>query len=100
MEPTTRILKQGVIGISQFFSLQAAKEGNENILWNSAEIFTKMLSFSDFEQQSLIGAAGISIGSLIDDVMIGNGVYQEHQLAKLGCAMYAGYKLSLNDTIN
>ncbi len=99
MEPTTRILKQGVIGISQFFSLQAAKEGNANILWNSAEIFTKMLSFSDFEQQSLIGAAGISIGSLVDDVMIGNGVYQEHQLAKLVCAMYAGYKLSLNDTI-
>ncbi len=99
MEPTTRILKQGVIGISQFFSLQAAKEGNANILWNSAEIFTKMLSFSDLNHQSLIGAAGISIGSLIDDVMIGNGVYQEHQLAKLGCAMYAGYKLSLNDRI-
>ena len=35
-------------------------------------------SFSDFKQQSLIGAAGISIGSMIDDVMIGNGVYQEH----------------------
>ncbi len=96
-----KIGRQGVLGVSQFFSLQAPKqEGLKKYLCNGLEIFTKTLSFSDLTNtDSIIKASIIAIGSMIDDVLIDLEVYQDHNITKLGCAMYAGYKFNSSSLI-
>lgn len=106
-----KLQKQLLLGASNLIGLQAAKsDGINQVLYNGAEIFTKLLSFTDLPylgvdcnvgkgnntSPSLVGATGVAIASTIDDYMIQLGIYNEHHLAKAGCALYTAYKLTNN----
>lgn len=94
-----KIISEGLLGISSLIGLHAARAEYSNLLLNGAEIFTKLISFSDltdisYGNKSLIGAAGIACTSVIDDIIIQRGIYKEHYLSKAFCSLYAGYKMS------
>ena len=99
-----KIGKEALTGISSAISLEAARNnGSNNIALNALGMATKLLSFSDIycekSYDSVIGSLGITAASTIDDILISNGLIQEHHFAKLACAFYAGYKLSSNTQI-
>jgi hypothetical protein len=101
---TPKIISEGLLGISSLIGLHAARAEYSNLFLNAAEIFTKLISFADltdisYSNKSFIGAAGIAIGTIVDDVMIDQGFYKQHHLSKVSCALYAGYKISENTEI-
>lgn len=97
---------------SNLVGLNSAKVTNKGakIALHSAENLMKLLAFSDlgeFEKfdkvpelsKSIIGAVGLTAATTLDDIFISFGLYQNHHLAKVGCALYAGYRLSENDQV-
>ena len=104
---------QILVAGSNLVGLQAAKVTNKGakIALHSAENLMKFLAFSDlggiekFDKvpdlsKSVIGALGLTAATTLDDIFINLGLYQDHHLAKVGCALYAGYRLSENDQVS
>ena len=100
-----KFLSQCLAATSNFLGLEAVACENKfaKIALHTGENLARFLAFSDLDYNkdsclstSVIGALGLTAATALDDIAITYGLYQEHHLAKAGCAVYASYKLVNN----
>lgn len=103
MGKTTTIglmISHGLVTLSNILGLYAADIENKGlkIALHTGENLTKFLAFSDCGHGNsnigILGAIGLTAMTTIDDVAINYGLYENHHLAKVGSAIYAGMQCS------
>lgn len=103
-----KFLSQCLAAASNFLGLEATACENKfaKIALHTGENLARFLAFSDLGYNkdsclstSVIGALGLTAATALDDIAITYGLYQEHHLAKAGCAAYGSYKLVNNNQV-